>query len=207
MTHSASEQAALERFRELLRIPTVSHADESHIDVAAFDRFIETVERLYPAVHRALEREIVAGHSLLYRWRGTDAGAEQPIVLMAHLDVVPVVADEWNHDPFGAELVGERAEAEIHARGAIDDKGSLVAILESVEQLVTEGRAPASDLYLAFGHNEETAGDGARAIVAILRERGVRPGLVLDEGEPSWTASSRESRCPRRWWASPSGAS
>ncbi len=183
MTHSPSEQAALERFRELLRIPTVSHADESHIDVAAFDRFIETVDRLYPAVHRALEREIVAGHSLLYRWRGTDAGAaERPLVLMAHLDVVPVVADEWNHDPFGAALVGEGPEAEIHARGAIDDKGSLVAILEAVEQLATEGRAPTRDLYLAFGHNEETAGDGARAIVATLRERGVRPGLVLDEG-------------------------
>jgi carboxypeptidase PM20D1 len=72
-------------------------------------------------------------------------------------------------------------DAEIHARGAIDDKGSLVAILEAVEQLA-EGFAPAHDVYLSFGHNEETAGGGARAIVALLRERGVRPGLVIDEG-------------------------
>jgi carboxypeptidase PM20D1 len=37
-------------------------------------------------------------------------------------------------------------------------------------------------VYLSFGHNEETAGGGARAIVALLRGRGIRPGLVIDEG-------------------------
>jgi len=103
-------------------------------------------------------------------------------VLMAHLDVVPVVAEEWEHPPFGAEIVGAGADAAIHARGAIDDKGSLVAILEAVEQLVADGFTPAGDVYLSFGHNEETAGDGARELVAVLRSRGVRPALVLDEG-------------------------
>ncbi|RZI81063.1 MAG: M20/M25/M40 family metallo-hydrolase, partial [Microbacterium sp.] len=126
------------------------------------------------------ERETVAGHSLLYRWRGLRPG--DPLVLMAHLDVVPVVEAEWDRDPFAAEIAGEGAEAAIHARGAIDDKGSLVAILEAVEQLVADGVTPPHDVYLAFGHNEETAGDGARAIVDLLRERGVRPALVLDEG-------------------------
>lgn len=174
---------AVERFRELLRIPTVSHADESLVDPAPFDLFLSTVERLYPGVHAVLEREVIEGHSLLYRWRGAAATAsESPTVLMAHLDVVPVVASEWQHDPFAAEIVGEGDAAEIHARGAIDDKGSLVAILEAVEALVAAGSRPAADVYLAFGHNEETAGGGARAIVAALRERGVRPGLVIDEG-------------------------
>ena len=41
----------VDRFRELLRIPTVSHADESETDWEAFDAFQETLERLYPAVH------------------------------------------------------------------------------------------------------------------------------------------------------------
>ncbi|CAI9386927.1 M20/M25/M40 family metallo-hydrolase [Microbacterium sp. T2.11-28] len=174
---------AVERFRELLRIPTVSHADEALVDPAPFDLFLAALPRLYPGLHAVLEHEVIAGHSLLYRWPGATATAsESPTVLMAHLDVVPVVAGDWRHDPFGAELVGEGEAAEIHARGAIDDKGSLVAILEAVERLVAEGRRPARDVYLAFGHNEETAGGGARAIVAALRERGVRPGLVIDEG-------------------------
>ena len=121
-----------------------------------------------------------ARHSLLYRWPG--ASSEDPLVLMAHMDVVPVVEAEWQHPPFGAEIVGEGEDAELHARGAIDDKGSLVAIFEAVETLVAEGFTPARDIYLSFGHNEETAGDGARGIVAHLEERGIHPGLVLDEG-------------------------
>jgi len=180
VSHEPRPDAAVGRFRELLQIPTVSHADESLIDGEQFDRFLEAVQRLYPLVHGALEREVVDGHSLLYRWPG--AQSRDPLVLMAHLDVVPVVPSEWDHDPFAAEVVGEGEDAEIHARGAIDDKGALVAILEAVESLVAEGFAPARDVYLSFGHNEETAGGGARAIVALLRERGVRPALVLDEG-------------------------
>jgi carboxypeptidase PM20D1 len=171
---------ALDRFRELLSIPTVSYADESRMDAAAFERFHRALERLYPQIHERLDRDVIAGHSLLYRWPGTSS--EDPLVLMAHMDVVPVVDDEWEHPPFAAEIVGEGQDAEIHARGAIDDKGALVAILEAVEALLAEGFTPARDIYFSFGHNEETAGDGARAIVAHLSERGVHPGLVLDEG-------------------------
>lgn len=174
-------EASVARFRELLQIATVSHADEAEIDWAPFDRFVEAVIRLYPRTHETLTREVVDDHSLLYRWAGSQ-GAEDPLVLMAHLDVVPVVPEEWEHAPFGAEIVGEGPAAAIHARGAIDDKGSLVAILEAVEQLAGEGFTPARDVYLSFGHNEETAGGGARAIVALLEARGIRPGLVLDEG-------------------------
>ena len=172
--------SSVDRFRELLRIPTVSHADESEVDWEAFDAFREAIERLYPSMHAAFEREVVDGHSLLFRRRGAEPG--DPLVLMAHIDVVPVVGSEWAHEPFGAEIVGEGRDAEIHARGAIDDKGSLVAILEAVEQLAAEGFTPRHDVYLAFGHNEETAGGGARAIVELLRGRGIRPALVLDEG-------------------------
>ncbi len=178
---SEDNAAALARFRELLQIPTVSHVDESLTDWAAFDALLAAIVRLYPRLHETLEREVVDGHSLLYRWPGS-RGESDAAVLMAHLDVVPVVEEEWEHRPFGAEIVGEGADAAIHARGAIDDKGSLVAILEAVEQLVADGFVPAHDVYLAFGHNEETAGGGARAIVSLLSERGVEPVLVLDEG-------------------------
>lgn len=171
---------ALARFRELLQIPTVSYTDESLIDWSAFDDFVAALARLYPRMHEVLQREVVDGHSLLFRWAGADAA--DPTVLMAHLDVVPVVEAEWEHPPFAAEVIGEGEDAAVYARGAIDDNGSLVAICEAVEQLVADGFAPAHDVYLSFGHNEETAGGGARAIVALLQERGIRPGLVIDEG-------------------------
>ena len=74
------------------------------------------------------------------------------------------------------------ATRRIWGRGTLDDKGSLVALLEAVEARLAAGFDPAADVYLFSGANEETTGTGADAAVALLTERGVRPGLVLDEG-------------------------
>nr|WP_208388241.1 M20/M25/M40 family metallo-hydrolase [Microbacterium halimionae] len=163
-----------------MRIPTVSHVDEELTDWSAFAEFTAALERLYPRTHATLSREIIDEHALLYRWPGKTSDA--PLVLMAHMDVVPVVPEEWEYDPFVATLVGTGNDATIHARGAIDDKGALVAILEAVESLAESGYVPAHDIYLVFGHNEETAGGGARAIAQTLEDRGIRPALILDEG-------------------------
>ena len=88
---------ALDRLRELLRIPTVSYADESRVDTTAFDAFHVALERLYPLVHARLEREVVVGHALLFRWPGR--ASERPLVLMAHQDVLPVVEEDWERHP------------------------------------------------------------------------------------------------------------
>ncbi|GAB3124050.1 M20/M25/M40 family metallo-hydrolase [Glaciibacter psychrotolerans] len=171
---------AVSRFQALLRIPTMSRLDESDTDWAQFDSFIAALCDHYPASHEVLERELVAGHSLLYRWPG--ATAENPTVLMAHYDVVPATDDGWTHPPFAAELVDDGNEKQIWGRGTLDDKGALVAILEAVESMVAAGFQPAHDIYLSFGHNEETTGQGACAIVDLLQARGIRPALVIDEG-------------------------
>ncbi|MDM4762624.1 M20/M25/M40 family metallo-hydrolase [Galbitalea sp. SE-J8] len=165
----------VDRFRDLLRIPTVH--PEAGGDWAEHERFVARLAELYPALHAALERERV-DRSVLFRWRG--ASAERPTVLMAHYDVVPAAgAEGWTHPPFAADL---DAAGVIWGRGTIDDKGELVAILEAVETLVGEGFVPANDVYLSFGHDEESHGTGARAIVDELERRGIRPALVVDEG-------------------------
>lgn len=167
---------ALERFRALLRIPTVSRNDPAAEDRDAFAAFREALASLYPLVHARLDREQVGGDSLLYRWPGQGTG--RPTVLMAHHDVVPADEPGWVHDPFGATIADDR----IRSRGTLDDKGSLVAILEAVEARLADGFVPAADVYLFSGANEETNGLGAAAAVDLLTERGIRPGLVLDEG-------------------------
>lgn len=171
--------AALERFRTLLRIPTVSRRDERDNDWLEFERFISTVADLYPLTHAALTLERVAGHSLLYRWQGRHR-ADAAAVLMAHYDVVAATDAGWRHPPFAAALVDN--DTLLWGRGAIDNKGSLVAILEAVEALVSEGFQPDRDVYLFFGHNEETAGAGAVEAVEVLSGRGIRASIVLDEG-------------------------
>jgi len=67
-------------------------------------------------------------------------------------------------------------------RGAIDDKGSLMAIFEAVERSLQRGHQPRQTIYLAFGHDEERGGAGAQAMAALLKQRGANIGLGLDEG-------------------------
>lgn len=171
---------ALSNLQALVRIPTISRLDESETDWEPFLAFREKLAELYPETHRALELESVDGHSMLFRWVGRSEG--EPAVLMAHYDVVAATADGWEHPPFSADLVGAGEEQLIWGRGTLDDKGSLVSILEAVETHAAAGFRPEHDIYLSFGHNEETAGSGARVIVDLLAARGIRPALVMDEG-------------------------
>jgi carboxypeptidase PM20D1 len=170
----------VERFRALLQIPTISRLDTGRTQWQHFERFVTLLPQLYPGVHKSLAREIVAEHSLLYRWAGKSADA--PTILLAHYDVVAASDERWEHPPFGAELVETPEGTELWARGALDDKGALVSILEAVERRVSDGFVPANDIYLSFGHDEETVGTGSQAIVALLASRGIRPAMVVDEG-------------------------
>jgi carboxypeptidase PM20D1 len=174
------EQRAVENLRALIRIPTISHLDESETDWSQFVAFRNEVSKRYPKTFATLDFELIDGHSMLFRWAGAEASA--PTVLMAHYDVVHATDDGWDYPAFAAELIGEPGDQLVWGRGTLDDKGSLVCILEAVETLLIDGYTPQQDIYLSFGHNEETAGSGAQVIVDLLEERGVRPAMVLDEG-------------------------
>lgn len=180
---TARDERALDRFRALLRIPTMSRNDVDETDWAAFDDFVEALAGLYPLAHAALalERHSQGGHALLYRWPGRVTGTA-PTVLLAHYDVVPATEEGWEHPPFAAEMTGDGDGRLLWGRGALDDKGAVVAILEAVEGLLADGFIPEHDVYLSFGHDEETVGSGAQSIVSSLRDRGVRPAIVVDEG-------------------------
>ncbi|GGO67396.1 peptidase M20 [Microbacterium nanhaiense] len=160
-----------EHLSRMIQIPTVADRDD-----ATFEAFVALIEDLYPNVHAALERERITDRGLLFRWRG--ARDKDPLVLMAHYDVVPADSSEWGEDPFSGRI----ENGVVHGRGALDDKGPLLVILEAVESLLTDGFSPARDVYLSFGGNEESFGAGAAAIVETLRSRSIRPWLVLDEG-------------------------
>lgn len=180
-TEDAAELRAIANLQQLIRIPTMSCLDPDETDWEQFQLFIDSLPSLYPLVHEHLGRELVAGFSMLYRWRGRSDSS--PSVLMAHYDVVPATDEGWQHPPFSGELTEDsNGKPVIWGRGALDDKGSLVVTLEAIEALLADGFIPANDLYLSFGHNEETAGDGAQAVVALLQSRGISPAFVLDEG-------------------------
>jgi len=146
-----------------------------------FRNFHAFLAKSFPRIHTQLTKEVVNDYSLLYTWKGKDERLK-PILLMAHLDVVPVDPDtesSWTHGPFS----GQVADGYVWGRGAIDDKASLLGILEAVERLLTDGFQPRRTVYLAFGQDEEAGGQqGAAKIAALLGGRGVQLESVLDEG-------------------------
>jgi carboxypeptidase PM20D1 len=136
---------------------------------------VAELARQFPLLHERLELTRVHTHGLLFHWPG--ASSERPVVLMAHLDVVPVEGS-WQHEAFGGEVV----DGSIWGRGTLDDKGCLVGICEAVETLLERDFTPAQDVWLSFGCDEEVFGTAATTAVAELQQRGVRPWFVVDEG-------------------------
>lgn len=159
---------------------TISHKREMRDD-SVFLAFHNFLVQSFPKLHEELTREVVGQHSLLYTWQGTD-DSKDPLVLAAHMDVVPVdysSRDEWDVPPFSGNIV----DGNIYGRGTIDDKGSLIAIMESVENLIGQGFNPGRTIILAFGHDEEIGGnEGAKEMSSLLKQRGIRAWMVIDEG-------------------------
>lgn len=176
MTAAVARPDIAVRLSRMIALPTVS-AELDERGMAPFDEFVALLAELYPLVHERLDLERHTDLGLLFRWRGR-TGAD-PLVLMAHYDVVPVdESDPWTHPPFSGRI----EDGWVHGRGALDDKGPLVVILDAVENLLSAGFAPQRDVYVALGGNEETFGDAARTMAAALHNRGISPWLVLDEG-------------------------
>jgi len=168
-----------ERLSALVQIPTVSALIEQTGD-EPFVRLVERLHEFYPGVHTRLDCEAITPRGLLYRWRGSDeALANEPLVLMAHFDVVPVdERDPWTYPPFDGVI----ADGKVWGRGTLDDKGALVCLFEAVESLVTSDFTPRRDVYLVIGGSEEVYGPDVAQVAATLKERGITPYLVLDEG-------------------------
>lgn len=167
----------LERLAEAVRIPTVAQPEGTDPD--ALDRLTAWITTTYPRVWETLESVRLGHHSHLLTWMGTDAGAD-PVLLLAHQDVVPVEdASAWTHPPFSAERDGTH----LHGRGTLDDKAAMVGLLEVADRLVDEGFVPRRSLMVGLGHDEEIGGHhGASTIARYLRDRGTRLHLVVDEG-------------------------
>lgn len=177
---SAGDSSVLHMSRAI-QIKTVSKGDTLPIDTAEFKAFRQFLESSYPLIHQRLERQIFNEFSYLYKWRGKDSSLA-PWVLMAHQDVVPVESaaeKNWSVPSFGGIIKNDT----IWGRGAVDDKSSLISIMEAIEKLLQQGFIPARNIYVSLGHDEEVAGKrGARAISNWMREQKIRPALVLDEG-------------------------
>ncbi|MBX9927907.1 MAG: M20/M25/M40 family metallo-hydrolase [Gemmatimonadaceae bacterium] len=166
--------AALGHLRTLIRMNTVNPPG-NEIAVATYLDSVLTAAgiktwRFTPAPGRA---------ALVARITGT--GARKPIVLMGHMDVVGVHREQWVADPFAAELRGDT----LYGRGAIDDKGMLVANLMAMLRLKREGDAGAvlqRDVIFIANSDEEAGGEFGMGWLIANHPDLIRGEFALNEG-------------------------
>ncbi len=104
--------------------------------------------------------------SVIARWSGTDPKRD-PLLIHGHLDVVPANADDWQVDPFAAEV----RDGCIWGRGAVDMKDMDAMVLAVLRDWVRQGKRPPRDIVLAFVADEEAGGlYGAHFLVDRHRE-------------------------------------
>ena len=114
------EAGAVERLAGAIRFRTISYDDRSNFDADAFLAFHGYLRQSFPLVHERADKTVINGYSLLFHIAGSDP-ALKPILLMGHLDVVPVddvTLTQWTHDPFA----GIVADGIVWGRGTIDNK-------------------------------------------------------------------------------------
>ena len=169
--------AAVERFCAMLRIPTVWDRENPHADHTSFDHFVPQIRELYPHLFAEAELEMINTYGILLKWHGANSNLA-PVVFMAHHDVVSADKQGWTHDPFSADIEDGR----IWARGSVDTKCLLAALYEAADMLIREGYTPARTIYLWSSNCEEDNGETTPILVDLLKERGIEPALVLDEG-------------------------
>jgi carboxypeptidase PM20D1 len=175
-----TEDQQIQHLQKAIQCETVSYPDRSRINFKEYDKFIDHLKHSYPLLHKRAKLELVEKYSLVFHLKGTTD--KDPIALMGHYDVVPVKPERWTNPPFSGEVI----DGYVYGRGTLDMKGQVIAVLEAVESCLEEGVVFERDVYLLFGHNEETGSEmpdsGAKNTRNLLKSRGIHFNLVVDEG-------------------------
>lgn len=117
--------------------------------------------------------------NMVARLKGT--GEEEPLLLMSHIDVVPVEADKWLHDPFGGEI----HDGYIWGRGALDMKGIVaqhLMLMVLFTRLSKQGIRLKRDLIMMAAADEERAGTFGALWVSDTYPDLIRAEYALNEG-------------------------
>ncbi len=170
--------AVAQHLAAAVRCQTVPLDDTGAPDPEAFRQLHQMLAETYPLVHEKVKREVVSGYSLLYTWQGSRADLE-PVMLMAHQDVVSADPGGWTHPPFAGVI----ADGFVWGRGTLDIKNQLIGIMEAAEALLQQGFRPERTILFGLGHDEETGGvNGCKVMGQLLKERGVYLAGIVDEG-------------------------
>ncbi|MDX6658849.1 MAG: acetylornithine deacetylase [Solirubrobacteraceae bacterium] len=108
-------------------------------------------------------------------------GDGKGVLFDAHFDTVHATPSDWSRDPWGAQV----EDGVLYGRGAVDSKGSLVAMLVAIEAIVASGRPRGGPIYFMSDSDGE---DGFRGSV-LMQDAG-----VIDRIGTIWSAEATSNR-------------
>jgi acetylornithine deacetylase/succinyl-diaminopimelate desuccinylase-like protein len=108
----------------------------------------------------------------------SSSAADQALLLMAHIDVVGMDRSKWVVDPFGGVI----KDGELYGRGALDDKGQVIANLMAMLAMKRSGIPLERDVIFFAESDEESGGDFGMLHVAQKHWEKIRAGYAINEG-------------------------
>src|SRR3954466_6266076 len=173
---NANQQRAFDIYKELIEINTVTATGDTAKAAEAMAARLRTggfpdadVHAFSPAPRKG---------NLVARLKGS--GARKPILLVAHIDVVPAPREDWGTDPF--KLVEQ--DGYFYARGSGDDKYMAASFVANLVRYKQEGYKPDRDIILALETDEEILDKDALGIQWLLKNHRdlIDAEFALNEG-------------------------
>ena len=103
----------------------------------------------------------------------------QDIALSGHMDVVPVAGQNWDSDPFCAEIRGDR----LYGRGSCDMKGFIAIVLSVLSKMNLSNLN--RGITLVWTHDEEVGCVGAQSLVQQIQKSDLTLPKAMLIGEPT----------------------
>jgi acetylornithine deacetylase/succinyl-diaminopimelate desuccinylase-like protein len=103
--------------------------------------------------------------NLVVRYRSKSA-VRKPLLMMAHLDVVEALPEDWNYEPFRMT----EDDGYYYGRGIIDNKTGVAVLIANLIRLKKEGFEPDRDLIVMLTADEESTGDATKWLLKEHRD-------------------------------------
>lgn len=157
---TASQQQARAIYKELVEIRTVEGRAGSTLE-AANAMAAHLIAAGFPADDIQVISHAPGYGALVARYRGDGSAGKKPILLMAHLDVVDALKEDWSRDPF--TFIEE--DGWFYGRGTADNKAGAAALVSTFLKLKAEGFTPSRDLIIALSADEETNANSIKSLI------------------------------------------
>lgn len=161
---------ATDLLQQIVRTPSLTGDEEAVQQIVAaamreigleVDVWEPSASELAPYAEHVGKFDSLAGRpNVVGAWRGSGGGAS--MILNGHIDTVePGARDQWDVDPFSAEIIDGR----VFGRGSLDMKAGVVANIVAAAALRTAGWTPRGNVFVESVISEEDGGAGALATI------------------------------------------